>query len=92
MYTIKEVAELLGVSLGVVYRDVHTGRLVAHRFGRRTYRVSEENLQRYLERSETAESPTSASRPSLTNRSTKNLESPAFKHLDAGRLSKAWSR
>lgn len=48
MMTIKQTSERLGVSLATVYREVRRGRLHCHRFGKRAYRVSEQQLQEYL--------------------------------------------
>lgn len=51
MLTVKEVSERLGLSPALVYREIREGRLVAHCFGQRALRVSEENLGRYIEKS-----------------------------------------
>ena len=56
MFSVKEVAERLGVSLGTVYALVNKGRLRAFRIGvgRGTLRISEESLNAYLKDSEVA--------------------------------------
>jgi excisionase family DNA binding protein len=48
MRTVEQVALILQISLSLVYREIHTGRLVAHRFGERCYRISEEDLAKYV--------------------------------------------
>ena len=48
MMTVKEVAEQLGVSRGLVYKLVRTGHLESYRIGA-AIRISPEHLQRYLE-------------------------------------------
>ena len=88
VFTVKEVAEMLRVSQGTIYSDIRTGRLAALRFGRKTYRITEDGLQDYLA---AAEVPVS-SRPRTSNRrGTKPHVATTFKHLDAARLAKAWS-
>lgn len=53
MYTVKQVAERLNISVRTIYAAVERGDLKCHRFGQRrgTIRVSEENLRAYLEQS-----------------------------------------
>jgi len=49
-FTVKEVAELLRVSLGTIYGAIDRGELKAHRFGRRTAcRISEDSLREFVE-------------------------------------------
>jgi excisionase family DNA binding protein len=48
MLTAKEVAQRLKVSLALAYREIWAGRLRAHCFGRRTYRVEETDLRAYI--------------------------------------------
>ena len=48
MLTVKEVAERLQVSKGAVYKAIATGRLGHHRIGA-CIRVSESQLQQFLE-------------------------------------------
>ena len=51
MLTVKDVAEKLQIAAGTVYALIESGRLVAHRFGngRGTIRVTEEDLNAYIE-------------------------------------------
>jgi excisionase family DNA binding protein len=49
MLTTQEVSERLNISLALVYREIRAGRLRAHCFGRRTYRITEADLQEYLD-------------------------------------------
>ncbi len=51
MLTVKDVSRRLGVSRGLVYREIRLGHLKCHRFGKRTLRVSTSNLKRYIEHS-----------------------------------------
>ena len=53
MFTVKEVAEKLNVSAQCVYALIDAGKLIAHRIGlgRGTIRVSEDDLQAYLDES-----------------------------------------
>lgn len=48
MLTVKQVSQRLGISLALVYREIRAGRLPAHCFGKRAYRVSEEQIATYL--------------------------------------------
>lgn len=50
MYTIEQVCKKLGISRSLCYREIKSGNLRAHRFARRTYRVSPEDLAEYLQR------------------------------------------
>lgn len=49
MHSIQEVSKRLGISRSLVYAEIHAGNLHAHRFGKRTYRVSDEDLASYVE-------------------------------------------
>src|SRR5258706_11405023 len=49
MLSIRDVSNRLGISRSLVYAEIHAGNLLAHRFGKRTYRVSEEDLSAYIE-------------------------------------------
>ena len=48
MLNVKEVADRLGVSKGLVYKLVGGGKLGSHRIGS-TIRITEEQLNEYLE-------------------------------------------
>ena len=48
--TVAEVAAVMRVSKMTVYRFVHSGQLAAVRVGR-SFRVSEEEVNRYIEKS-----------------------------------------
>ena len=55
--TVKQVAERLGVSLGLIYSAIDDGRLKAYRLGRGgALRISEESLLEYLSGCETERS------------------------------------
>jgi excisionase family DNA binding protein len=56
VYTLNEVAELLGVSRASVNRFAKSGRLRVAKLGHRTIRVSDEALRDFL-RSEEIEQP-----------------------------------
>lgn len=89
VFTVKEVAERFRVSQGTIYADIRTGRLKALRFGRKTYRITEESLQDYLAAAEVS----GISRPKTSERRrSKSHVATTFKHLDAARLTQAWSR
>lgn len=89
IYTVKEVGDMLRVSQGTIYTDIRAGRLATLRFGRKTYRITEEALQDYLAASEVP----AFSQPGTSNRrGSKSHVATTFKHLDAARLAKAWSR
>lgn len=49
MLSIQKVSEQLAISRSLVYAEIHAGNLRAHCFGKRTYRVSEEDLASYKE-------------------------------------------
>lgn len=53
MFTVKEVSQRLNCSLSTVYNNITAGRLKAYRVGvgNRGLRVSEEQLEEFLERS-----------------------------------------
>ncbi len=53
MMTVSEVAKMLGISPQSVYSIIEAGKLAAHRFGagRGTIRVSEDDLNAYIEAS-----------------------------------------
>ena len=83
MLTIREVSLRTGISLALVYREIHAGRLGAHCFGKRTYRVSESDLSEYL-----ASTVVPAAAPAARERRSvvKRPEATQFKHLDVSRL------
>jgi excisionase family DNA binding protein len=49
IFTLKEVADQLRVNYRTIYREVHSGRLVAYQVGQQ-WRISESELRHYLER------------------------------------------
>ncbi len=51
--TLEDVADMLGVNYQLIYRLVRSGELPAIRLGR-VYRVTQEDLQSYLENQKTA--------------------------------------
>lgn len=52
MLTVKEVAEKLSISRSLAYRMIRNGEIASYRIAN-CRRVSEEELQKYLERSQT---------------------------------------
>ena len=48
-YTLQEVADKLKVSYQTVYRWVHSGQLVGHKFGTE-WRIKAEDLEEFIER------------------------------------------
>ena len=79
--TPKEVSQELSVSVSLVYKEIRSGNLVSHRFGKRAYRISEVDLKRYAaERSSIAVGRVDA-------QSVERDNSPSqFKHLDVSQL------
>jgi excisionase family DNA binding protein len=65
MYSLTEVARLLGVHRSTVSRFVATGQLKASRLGYRTVRISHEELMRFLASREI--SPTNQTRLAQTH-------------------------
>ena len=51
MLTVEDVAARINMSKGFVYRAIREGKLIANHFGA-AYRISEANLQTYLDASE----------------------------------------
>ena len=83
MLTIKDVSHRTGISLALVYREVHSGRLRAHCFGKRTYRVSESDLAAYLADAAVPAVPP----PGRERRTEARQHDPSqFKHIDVSRL------
>jgi excisionase family DNA binding protein len=85
MLTVKEVSKRLKISLALVYREVRAGRLAAHCFGRRTYRIAEADLTEYLDQSRrrpdevastSCDSGADSAKPTLR----------AFRHIKVNRL------
>ena len=50
IYTIKEVAEMLKVNIRTVYRWIDSGDLRVAKFGRKTYRVFENDLKVFIKK------------------------------------------
>jgi excisionase family DNA binding protein len=83
MLTPKEVSQRLKISLALVYREIRAGRLRAHCFGRRTYRIAEADLQEYLE--ETRREPGKGEPDDFLAESAIPA-SQAFRHISVNRL------
>lgn len=88
MYTVKQVAELLKVSEGLVYSDIRAGRLASHCFGRKTLRISSEHLVAYLEACKVSND---TPRRKTSARQHQN-SATMFKHLNASKLAQAWTK
>ena len=79
MHSIQVVSKRLGISRSLVYAEIHSSNLQAHRFGKRTYRVSDEDLASYVEQhGHTAVLP-----KDITNPAAKSAAGApkSFKHL-----------
>ncbi|HRR96700.1 MAG TPA: helix-turn-helix domain-containing protein [Candidatus Ratteibacteria bacterium] len=50
MYSIKEVAEKLGLNKATIYLKIARGELEHYVIGNKTIRISEEQLQEFLEK------------------------------------------
>ena len=50
VYTIKEVAKMLKVNIRTVYRWINSGDLRVAKFGRKTYRVFEVDLNKFVKK------------------------------------------
>ena len=50
VYTIKEVAGMLKVNIRTVYRWIDSGDLHVAKFGRKTYRVFEVDLNKFIKK------------------------------------------
>lgn len=83
MLKISEVAKRLNLSGSKVYELVEQGKLGHHRMGG-AIRVSEEQLQRFLDETKRERDLPDSRRPRSRMRS--------FKHLDAERLQAAWQK
>lgn len=84
LLTIKQVCDKLNISRSLCYREIQLGRLRAHRFAKRTYRVSEADLVDYIASNATvAESVPGA--PSVPTDSGMRMVSN-FKHISVSRL------
>lgn len=46
--SVSEVAEILGLSATLIYREVRSGHLASHCFGGKTIRISQEDLGNYI--------------------------------------------
>jgi excisionase family DNA binding protein len=77
MLTIQEVCQKLGISRSLCYREIQSGNLRAHRFARRAYRISADDLADYIARSV---EPTPTAAP-MTRRRPKR-DRGAFQHID----------
>ena len=50
IFTVAEVAKIMKVSQKTVYRWIESGRLKVARFGRKTYRIFENDLNKFIKR------------------------------------------
>jgi excisionase family DNA binding protein len=82
VFTINQVCEQLGISRSLCYREIRSGNLRAHRFARRAYRVSPEDLADYIARSV---EPSPPSKPVPTPRHRAKHEHSHFRHIDVSR-------
>lgn len=85
MHSILDVSKRLGISRSLVYGEIHSGQLRAHRFGKRTYRVSEGDLQDYIEEHGHAAVSGQQSGPD-SSKAAEKTKLKAFKHVDVSRL------
>ena len=49
-YTVSEIMEKLKCSKDFVYRAIHSGNLPATKFGRALYRISEKDLETWIDK------------------------------------------
>ena len=83
MLKVSQVAKRLNLSGSKVYELIEQGKLFHHRMGG-AIRVSEEQLQRFLEETKRERSPSENRQPRARVRT--------FKHLDGDRLLAAWQQ
>ena len=50
IYTIKEVSAMLKINIRTVYRWIESGDLRAAKFGRKTYRIFENDLKSFVKK------------------------------------------
>jgi excisionase family DNA binding protein len=82
VFTIEQVCERLGISRSLCYREIRSGNLRAHRFARRAYRVSPEDLADYIARSV---EPTPTPKPVSSTPLRSKGEQSSFRHIDVSR-------
>ncbi|QEG36157.1 helix-turn-helix domain-containing protein [Bythopirellula goksoeyrii] len=73
LLTVKQVQQRLNVSHALIYRLVQQGELASHRIGS-SIRISEEDLQAYLQRAKTH--PHQPYPPSVSQVALKHLQIP----------------
>jgi len=56
-YTPTEVAEMLGINKVTLYRYIREGLMPARKLGTRNYRITQEDIETFLSRKTTAETP-----------------------------------
>ena len=90
MFTVKQAAERLRVSLSTIYNLVESGRLHCHRIGlgRGAVRITEDQLQAYLKSTEQRGDRDVPPEPELGPQT--SAQSSDFTVLDAERLRAAW--
>lgn len=85
MLRVRDVAARLNCSLSTVYQLIGIGRIPSHQIGlSRAIRISEEDLQIYLEQSRAVRRRVPAAAPAQSG--------APFRHLDGERLRAAWRR
>lgn len=84
MQSIRQVSRRLGISRSLTYAEIQAGNLVAHRFGKRTYRVSEEDLANYIEQHKHVGTTPEMAAASSANTAPSHPQK--FQHLDVSRL------
>jgi excisionase family DNA binding protein len=83
MLTVNQVSQRLAISRSLVYREIRSGRLRAHRFGDRCYRVAEADLAAYIENNRV---PFEAAPPQSPAKQTDTAKPSLFRHIKVNRL------
>jgi excisionase family DNA binding protein len=84
LLSVKQVSERLQISRSLVYREMQNGNLPFHRFGRRTYRISEEDVAAYANAAKSHAS-SEAAKPSVPTTEAPPKQTK-FRHIDVTRL------
>lgn len=80
--SVRQVSERLGVSRSLVYREMRNGSLPFHKFGRRTYRIAEEDVAAYASATKSSAIAAGSASP-VREPCPKNGQ---FRHLNVSRL------